>query len=680
MADFLGLHGPLNIDNSLIINEMASFPDEVHKIISDYGGIGEFLKDDLRFAFVGNLYICVIDDLAVAYQMLSSTRLPADLDDFPPLESTLDSAYSSKGVETKRSSFGLNPDAVEYTPNSKCNGFKFITDNAQPHSYAENSSPPVSFETSKYPNGSNAQLDTFPETELRVNKSRSCDMVLNSPSKSKSYASHLSQSNKSNEKTSSNPPHIKTPASSEKLREKYKRIGVQLSFLLKDYFSDDMKHFRESDNSSLKSYLIKKVSDSDSEVKADSSTVLLKDTIIEGLKMEIYELSKKNSSLQTALESSTKMQKTSSDELTSLKKDFNHHNVKIETLKKSHNKREEDWLMEKNGLLQRLKGWEESVSKMKAINASLTEEKHSLERNTENLNALLNNSDEKMKNALDTQEKKMNVTIQILQRENAEFKMRAKYAELQVLTMKKAGYVKRIEDKSLEAAGMHKDINASMQMMVNHMNPTFLTCIKTFSAKLIRYINELCTMKTDFIKKIDEQIKEIEKGASLRDLEDVEMQDLPPVPTWKSSLPSGLPSSDTSQLSALASYFALNTSVSTPSLTTVPSYASTTSVIPPPASATKITAAASASVIPPVTSVTPIIPPTVAPLATKTPLLPTPAPKTPLLPSPLLDASVQRKDLTAGKLVKFFIKIVFTKIQLRQLFLISVCKMRNKCL
>lgn len=169
MADFLQHHGPLRINDPLLTNEIESFPDETYNIVSKVGGIGEFLKNDLRFAFVGDLYVCVIDDLAKAYQMLS---LPTGFKDLQTLESNDNlNCYSEKvkfGLN-KNSSF-LNPCAQEYTPSSnKNNAYKLITSDSH-QDFQSHCSFPLNHESSNKSKSSICELDTFLIDQIIVAK------------------------------------------------------------------------------------------------------------------------------------------------------------------------------------------------------------------------------------------------------------------------------------------------------------------------------------------------------------------------------------------------------------------------------------------------------------------------------------------------------------------------------
>ncbi|NXA77557.1 TTC3 ligase, partial [Thryothorus ludovicianus] len=48
-------HGPLEINNKLLIGEYENFPEETRKVVEDEGGLEPFLLKSLRFILVENL-------------------------------------------------------------------------------------------------------------------------------------------------------------------------------------------------------------------------------------------------------------------------------------------------------------------------------------------------------------------------------------------------------------------------------------------------------------------------------------------------------------------------------------------------------------------------------------------------------------------------------------------------
>ncbi|NXG18325.1 TTC3 ligase, partial [Grallaria varia] len=48
-------HGPLEINNKLLVGEYETFPAETRKVVEDQGGLECFLLQSLRFIMVDNL-------------------------------------------------------------------------------------------------------------------------------------------------------------------------------------------------------------------------------------------------------------------------------------------------------------------------------------------------------------------------------------------------------------------------------------------------------------------------------------------------------------------------------------------------------------------------------------------------------------------------------------------------
>ncbi|NXY16031.1 TTC3 ligase, partial [Atrichornis clamosus] len=48
-------HGPLEINNKLLVGEYENFPEETRKVVEDAGGLESFLLKSLRFIMVDNL-------------------------------------------------------------------------------------------------------------------------------------------------------------------------------------------------------------------------------------------------------------------------------------------------------------------------------------------------------------------------------------------------------------------------------------------------------------------------------------------------------------------------------------------------------------------------------------------------------------------------------------------------
>ncbi|NXW88244.1 TTC3 ligase, partial [Alopecoenas beccarii] len=54
-SQILEEHGPMEMNNKLLIGEYEHFPEEARKIVEDEGGLKSFLLKSLRFIMVDNL-------------------------------------------------------------------------------------------------------------------------------------------------------------------------------------------------------------------------------------------------------------------------------------------------------------------------------------------------------------------------------------------------------------------------------------------------------------------------------------------------------------------------------------------------------------------------------------------------------------------------------------------------
>ncbi|NXT33840.1 TTC3 ligase, partial [Pelecanoides urinatrix] len=54
-SQILEEHGPMEINNELLVGEYEHFPEEAQKIVEDEGGLKSFLLKSLRFVMVDNL-------------------------------------------------------------------------------------------------------------------------------------------------------------------------------------------------------------------------------------------------------------------------------------------------------------------------------------------------------------------------------------------------------------------------------------------------------------------------------------------------------------------------------------------------------------------------------------------------------------------------------------------------
>ncbi|XP_063306349.1 E3 ubiquitin-protein ligase TTC3 [Pelobates fuscus] len=54
-SQILDEHGPLEVDNQLLVGEYNGFPDDTHRLVEESGGLKKFLLESNRFAMVGDL-------------------------------------------------------------------------------------------------------------------------------------------------------------------------------------------------------------------------------------------------------------------------------------------------------------------------------------------------------------------------------------------------------------------------------------------------------------------------------------------------------------------------------------------------------------------------------------------------------------------------------------------------
>ncbi|NWY59287.1 TTC3 ligase, partial [Chionis minor] len=54
-SQILEEHGPMEINNKLLVGEYEHFPEEARKIVEDEGGLKSFLMKSLRFIMVDNI-------------------------------------------------------------------------------------------------------------------------------------------------------------------------------------------------------------------------------------------------------------------------------------------------------------------------------------------------------------------------------------------------------------------------------------------------------------------------------------------------------------------------------------------------------------------------------------------------------------------------------------------------
>ncbi|XP_036603868.1 E3 ubiquitin-protein ligase TTC3 [Trichosurus vulpecula] len=111
-SQILEEHGPLEIDDKLLVGEYEHFPEETRKIVEEAGGLKSFLLDSLRFVMIDN-YIGLMKD---AVQLKKNKTTGAAGEESTSLDEK-DSVFSpcfQKNASQLR--LQLNPAAKEFKP------------------------------------------------------------------------------------------------------------------------------------------------------------------------------------------------------------------------------------------------------------------------------------------------------------------------------------------------------------------------------------------------------------------------------------------------------------------------------------------------------------------------------------------------------------------------------------
>ncbi|XP_056653054.1 E3 ubiquitin-protein ligase TTC3 isoform X3 [Monodelphis domestica] len=115
-SQILEEHGPLEIDDKLLVGEYELFPEETRKIVEEAGGLKSFLLDSLRFVMIDS-YIGLMKD---AVQLKKSKSPGAGAEESTSLDkkgSTFPPPFQKNASQFKPQ---LNPAAKEFKPVS-CN-------------------------------------------------------------------------------------------------------------------------------------------------------------------------------------------------------------------------------------------------------------------------------------------------------------------------------------------------------------------------------------------------------------------------------------------------------------------------------------------------------------------------------------------------------------------------------
>ncbi|XP_051840818.1 E3 ubiquitin-protein ligase TTC3 isoform X3 [Antechinus flavipes] len=118
-SQILEEHGPLEIDDKLLVGEYEHFPEEARKIVEEAGGLKSFLLDSLRFVMIDN-YIGLMKDTV---QLKKNKTTGTDVEESTSLDEK-DSLIFSPRFQKNASQLKLqlNPAAKEFKPVT-CNSF-----------------------------------------------------------------------------------------------------------------------------------------------------------------------------------------------------------------------------------------------------------------------------------------------------------------------------------------------------------------------------------------------------------------------------------------------------------------------------------------------------------------------------------------------------------------------------
>ncbi|RLW07523.1 hypothetical protein DV515_00003487, partial [Chloebia gouldiae] len=104
-SQILDEHGPLEINNKLLVGEYENFPEETRKVVEDAGGLEPFLLKSLRFLMLDNLI--GLRKHSVLFEGNPSRNEPGNKKENPPGEFQRNSSHSK---------LPLNPYAQEFKP------------------------------------------------------------------------------------------------------------------------------------------------------------------------------------------------------------------------------------------------------------------------------------------------------------------------------------------------------------------------------------------------------------------------------------------------------------------------------------------------------------------------------------------------------------------------------------
>ncbi|KAG8186970.1 hypothetical protein JTE90_005743 [Oedothorax gibbosus] len=511
LKNILYKHGPLKEDDPILVRELQGFPVEANALIADCGGLGKFLQLSVDFAFVGDEYVCTVDQIAKAYDKKNSADIPLIPKDFSPMDGY--PSYSNLEEFRGYNDSYLNPDAQEYSPGTLAKNpphlISAISKLRQPLTVADDSTKPTE--------------DSFCKVSEVPLDSLNCSSSLRGEA-----------------------PKLPTKL----------QLAHKCADAVRGYFSADASDYRSFIQKFIQPYAIVEVSKkSNVLVQTDNNENenLLKsarknDEELQRLKEVVNCLTEQNVSLKEhndmlgeqctlALDSVTKCKKEFTVEMLSLKKVLDDANLALEEQAKVSKSKE-------SKLEKEIKVLNETLKKNKDEESSQKAEMSSLQATNKNLTSSLTQAEDRislllnekhiLKTTLDLQINKLKENVQNLETDKMKALKRAEFAELKLLEVQKISYLKIVDGKAADAVKRMKELEDGIAMHKKNLNPVYATNFFALLKQIQVYITKLAAIRTEFTNKIDEQVNSIKSGVPLEALKQLEMAELPEIPSWTS--------------------------------------------------------------------------------------------------------------------------------------------------
>ncbi|GIX72339.1 e3 ubiquitin-protein ligase DZIP3 [Caerostris darwini] len=502
--EILGKCGPMRIDDPDLLKKINSFPEEA-KILEDYGGIGKFLEQNLEFAFVCGSYICLVDQLPLAYQKANAEPLQATNIKVSEHFQTFDSS-DEKSIDLFRFSC-LNPDALEYRPGT--------SSDTMSRSRSENSITKKERMFQRVHDLlSTANIKKcFTATDKEVVEPLLQQNVCEAPSQSRRAS--VSSTNSCSQNLSDTEFSIPEGEVLE--------LVSKCTEAVKFYFSEESKEYRYYIDLCLKPYSIvkkprkisKSIQTENIEVEKVCRGTMKVDVELQEQKELVNSLQEEKDNLyalkvqleeqcNAAFDSATKFQKKSNVEIANLRKEVEDSRIALEEQQK-------EFRIKENKLDKEVKVLTESLKK----------------RNDEYLN--LKREKEK---ALSVGERLDDENMKKLEIGKAAAEKRAKTSELQLLHITKTEFLKRIGIKKTEASSKMQEIQDGITLFSASLSPLAASNYTVLLTQIRNYTALLDGIQKKFISHIEELINEVNNGAQLSQLEPFDVPELPEIPTW----------------------------------------------------------------------------------------------------------------------------------------------------